>query len=81
MDVTAILNMTMDVVFMNKETTYSECFETTLSIRVDVSSDDHNKVKGLLKEKVNKLLEEILNSEYEHGEAESAIGITWKKDF
>ena len=66
---------------MSKETTYSECFETILSIKVDVSSDDPNKVKGLLKEKVNKLLEEILNNEYEHGEAESAIGITWKKDF
>ena len=66
---------------MNKETTYSECFETTLTICIEVSSDDPNKVKALLKEKVDKLLEEILNNEYEHGEAESAIGITWKKDF
>jgi hypothetical protein len=63
------------------KTKYSECFETTLSIRVDVSSDDPNKVKRLLREKVDKLLEEILDNEYEHGEAESAIGITWKKDF
>lgn len=66
---------------IRKAVKYNECFDTTLSIRVNVSSDDPNKVKGLLKEKVNKLLDEILNSEYEHGEAKSAIGITWKKDF
>lgn len=66
---------------MSKRTTYSEVFETTLSIRVEVSSDDPNKIKALLKEKVHQLLEEILNGEYEHGEAESAQGITWKNDF
>lgn len=66
---------------MSKAVKYSESFETTLSIRVEVSSADSNMVKSLLKEKVNNLLEEILNSEYEHGEAESAIGIAWKKDF
>lgn len=66
---------------MTKQSTYSECFETTLSIRVEVCSDNASKVKVLLKEKVHRLLEEILNAEYEHGEAESVSGITWKKDF
>ena len=62
-------------------TTFSECFETTLCIRVEVSSDDPNQVKVLLKERVHQLIEEILNSEYKHGEAESAHGITWRNDF
>jgi hypothetical protein len=66
---------------MAKTIQYSECFETTLSIRVEVRSDNPNKVKGLLRNKVNKLLEEVLNNEYENGEAESVRGITWKKDF
>lgn len=66
---------------MSKQMSYSECFETTLSIRVEVSSDDPIKVKALLKAKVHRLLEEMLNTEYEYGEAESAHGITWKKDF
>lgn len=66
---------------MNNTTIYSECFESTLSIRVEVRSDDPNKVKGLLRNKVDKLLEEVLNNEYENGEAESVSGITWKKDF
>jgi len=66
---------------MSKQTTYCECFVTTLSIRVEVSSDNPSKVKALLNEKVHRLLEEILNGEYEHGEAERVSGITWKKDF
>lgn len=66
---------------MSKQTTYCECFDTTLSIRVVVTSDDPSKVKALLKEKLHRLLEEILNGEYEQGEAESAHGITWRKDF
>lgn len=65
---------------MSENMTFSECFETTLCIRVEVCSDDPNKVKALLKEKVHQLLEEILNGEYVHGEAESVHGITWKKD-
>lgn len=66
---------------MSKQPTYCECFDTTLSIRVSVTSDDPSKVKALLKEKLHRLLEEILNAEYEHGEAESVHGITWMKDF
>jgi len=65
---------------MRKPLIYNERFETTLSIRVQVSSDNPNKVKVLLKEKVHHLLEEILNGEYKYGEAESAYGITWKKE-
>lgn len=64
-----------------KDIKYSECFETTLSIRVEVTSTDPSKVKTLLKEKVHQLLEEILNGDYEHGEAQSASGLTWKNDF
>lgn len=66
---------------MSEQRTYSECFETTLSVRVKVTSNDAAKVKALLRKKVHQLLEEILNGEYEHGEAESAQGITWKNDF
>lgn len=66
---------------MIKQKTYNECFETILSIRIEVSSDNSNNVKQLLRQKVNKLIEEILNSQYEHGEAVSATGITWKKEF
>lgn len=66
---------------MSKQTNYIECFETTLSIRVEVTSADPCKVKTLLKEKVHQLLEEILNGEYEHGEADSTSGLTWKSDF
>lgn len=66
---------------MEEPMKYSECFETNLCVRVEVASDDPTKVKALLKAKVHRLLEEILNGEYEHGEAERVSGITWKKDF
>ena len=66
---------------MKKPLKYSEKFETALCISVEVTSDDPTKVKTLLKAKVHRLLEEILNTHYENGEAESAHGITWKNDF
>lgn len=69
------------MVEMEKLMKYSECFETNLCVRVEVTSDDPIKVKALLKAKVHRLLEEMLNTEYEHGEAKSAHGITWNKDF
>jgi len=69
------------MVEMEKPMKYSECFETNLCVRVEVTSDDPTKVKALLKAKVHRLLEEMLNAHYENGEAESAHGITWKNDF